>query len=87
MASGKVSRVEKIGSGHYTKLTKNNLDSSYPHLDARSEARQTVAFQSMQIFYKNLSAERKKEWDKQLANDRASATAVEYWNLDTIARE
>jgi len=82
VAAGKVQRTEKIGSGHYTKITKKALDCGYPHLDAYSEARRSVAFLSMQMFYKTLRAARKKEWEKRAATT-ASSGGVGYGNYGT----
>ncbi len=86
VAVGKVTRTEKIGSGHYTKLTVKNLPSGYPHLDAYSESRRTVAYQSMQLYYKNLRAERKKEYDKR-ASSGGDLAEVESGELDSSARD
>jgi exocyst complex protein 7 len=86
VAAGKVGRTEKIGSGHYTKLTMKNLASGYPHLDAYSEARRSVAYRSMQLYYKNLRAERKKEWDKR-ASSGGDMAEVESGELDSSARD
>ncbi len=86
VAAGKVGRTEKIGSGHYTKLTMKNFASGYPHLDAYSKARRTVAYQSMQLYYKTLRAERKKEWDKR-ASSGGDIAQVESGELDSSARD
>ena len=61
--AAKVTRTEKIGSGNYSKLSKEPLITSYPHLDVYSEARRNVAYQSMQEYYRTLRAQRKKEFD------------------------
>jgi len=82
-AAGKLTRTEKIGSGHYTKLTMKNLETGYPHLDAYAEARRSVAYQSMQLFYKNLRSERKKEWDRRVS----TGGDVESGELDSSARD
>ncbi len=86
VAAGKVSRTEKIGSGHFTKLTKKALDCGYPLLNSYSEARRAVAFESMQMFYKTLKAARKKEWEKRTATTRDTA-ALETGELDSAARD
>ena len=89
-AAGKVSRTEKIGSGFYTKLTKEPLKTTYGHLDSYSEARRRVAFQSMQQYYRNLRAERKKEFDlKQGARSRGEhlESTVESADMDAAARD
>lgn len=86
VAAGKVSRTEKIGSGHYTKMTMKTLESGYPHLDAYSDARRTIAYQSIQLFYKNLRAERKKDWDKR-ASRGGDIADIETGELDSSARD
>lgn len=89
-AAGKVTRTEKIGSGFYTKLTKEPLKTTYGHLDAYSEARRGVAFQSMQQYYRNLRAERRKEFDlKQGARSRGEhlESTVESADMDAAARD
>lgn len=85
VAAGKVSRTEKIGSGHYTKLTMKNYASGYSHLDAYSEARRVVAYQSMQVYYKKLRTDRKKEWDKRAAS--GGNIADNSGELDASARD
>jgi len=82
-AAGKLSRTEKIGSGHYTKLTMKNLETGYPHLDAYAEARRSIAYQSMQLFYKNLRSERKKEWDRRVS----TGGDVQSGELESSARD
>ncbi len=89
-AAGKVSRTEKIGSGFYTKLSKEPLRTSYGHLDAYSEGRRRVAFQSMQQYYRNLRAERKKEFDlKQGARSKGEhlESTPESADMDAAARD
>jgi exocyst complex protein 7 len=85
-AAGKVSRTEKIGSGHYTQLAMTNIDTGYHHLNAYTEARRSVAYQSMQLFYKNLRSERKKEWDRR-ASSGGDIAEVESGELDSSARD
>jgi len=85
-AAAKVSRTEKIGSGYYTKLSMKNLESGYPHLDAYAEARRTIAYNAMQLFYRQLRDERKKEWDKTASSGRDMAE-LESGELDSSARD
>ena len=89
-AASKVSRTEKIGSGFFTKLTKEPLHTYYKHLDAYSEARRIVAFQSMQQYYRTLRAERKKAFDlKQGARSRGEhlESTIESADMDSAARD
>ena len=89
-ASAKVTRTEKIGSGFYSKLTKDPLTTTYKHLDAYSEARRKVAFQSIQQYFRNLRAERKKEFDlKQGAMSKGEhlESTVESADMDAAARD
>lgn len=85
-AAGKVSRTEKIGSGYYTRLAMKNLETGYPHLDAYAEARRTIAYNAMQLFYKQVRDERKKEWDK-MATSGGDMAELESRELDSAARD
>ncbi len=89
-SASKVSRTEKIGSGFYTRLTKEPLHTYYKHLDAYSEARRKVAFQSMQQYYRTLKAQRKKDFDlKQGARSRGEhlGSTIESSDMDAAARD
>jgi hypothetical protein len=85
-AAVKVSRTEKIGSGNYSKLAMKTLESGYPHLDAYAEARRTVAYNAMQLFYRQLRDERKKEWDK-MESSGGGVAELESGELDSSARD
>lgn len=63
----RVIRSEKVGSGCYTKLTKNPLKTGFPQLDAYGEARMNVAFSAIDAFYRKIKNDRKKKLEKQAA--------------------
>ena len=90
-AASKVTRSEKIGSGFYTKLSKVALITMYQHLDAYSEARRQVAFQSMQQYYRTLRSQRKQEFDlKQGARSKGEHLddgTIESADMDAAARD
>jgi exocyst complex protein 7 len=58
---GKVLRTEKVGSGHYSRVTTSSreLTTGYPHLDAYGEARMSVAFASVDGYCRQLRNARK----------------------------
>lgn len=56
---GKVLRTEKVGSGHYTNYTTQELRTGYPHLDAYGEARKSVAYASVDGYCRQLRNARK----------------------------
>jgi len=89
-AAAKVTRTEKIGSGFFSRVSKEPLMTGYSHLDAYSEARRNISFQCMQQYYKNLRAERKKEFDlKQGARSQGEhlSTMDDSTDMDASARD
>lgn len=60
----KVVRTEKVGSGTYSKLTKESLRTGFPQLDAYGEARKQVVVSSMDSYYRKIKQERKKRLEK-----------------------
>ena len=57
---GRVLRTEKVGSGHYSKLTTmRELTTGYPHLDSYGEARMSVAYASVDGYCRQLRNARK----------------------------
>ena len=85
MAPSKVSRTEKIGSGCFTNMVKQPLNSGYPHLDAYAAARKEVAYQSIQLFYRQLRAQRKKEYEQRLAS--GGQDVAQAGEMDSAARD
>ena len=63
----RVIRSEKVGSGCYTKLTKQPLRTGFPQLDAYGEARMNVAFSAIDSYYRKIKNDRKKRLEKQAA--------------------
>eukprot|EP00581_Thalassiosira_minuscula_P005067 CAMPEP_0183746120 /NCGR_PEP_ID=MMETSP0737-20130205/66586_1 /TAXON_ID=385413 /ORGANISM="Thalassiosira miniscula, Strain CCMP1093" /LENGTH=852 /DNA_ID=CAMNT_0025981801 /DNA_START=106 /DNA_END=2664 /DNA_ORIENTATION=+ len=80
---GKVLRTEKVGSGHYTNLTMQQLKTGYPHLDAYGEARKSVAFASVDGYCRQLRNARK----KLLPSAGGSSAAAQAQNVDSAARD
>ncbi len=85
-AAGKLTRTEKIGSGHYSQLSMNDIETGYPHLDAYAAARRNVAYQALQMFYRNLRSERKKDWDRRKSSGVDEAE-IQTGELDSSARD
>ena len=74
--AGKVIRTEKVGSGGYCNFVQRPLKSGFPHVDAYVEARKTVAFGSVDHYYRRVKQERKRAAEKfQEIADSADAAA------------
>ena len=74
--AGKVIRTEKVGSGGYCNFVQRPLKSGFPHVDAYVEARKTVAFGSVDHYYRRVKQERKRAAEKfQEIIDSADAAA------------
>jgi exocyst complex protein 7 len=75
--AGKVVRTEKVGSGGYCNFVQRPLKSGFPHVDAYVEARKTVAFGSVDHYYRRVKQERKRAAEKfrQEIVDNADAAA------------
>ena len=75
--ANRVVRTEKVGSGGYCSLVKHPLKTSFPHVDAYGEARKTVAFGSVDHYYRRIKQERKRAMEKfrQEIVDNADAAA------------
>jgi hypothetical protein len=71
-----VVRTEKVGSGFYSNLTKQPINTGYPLLDAYAEARKTVALESLITFHGQLKAEQREEIARQLRSSSAAAGQV-----------
>lgn len=63
----RVIRSEKVGSGCYTKLTKQPLKTGFPQLDAYGESRMNVAFSAIDSYYRKIKNDRKKKLERQAA--------------------
>lgn len=85
-SGGKVLRTEKVGTGHYTNYTTMELRTGYPHLDAYGEARKSVAYASVDGYFRQLRNAR-----KNLAAPAATAggitPATHARNVDSAARD
>lgn len=77
--AGKVIRTEKVGSGGYCNFVQRPLKSGFPHVDAYVESRKTVAFGSVDHYYRRVKQERKR------AAEKFSAGMVD--TADTAARD
>lgn len=64
-------RTEKVGSGGYCNFVKQKLETGFPQLDEYAAARQKVAFNSLDTFYRKLKADRK----RLVHHDEADAAA------------
>jgi exocyst complex protein 7 len=73
--AGKVVRTEKVGSGGYCNFVQRPLKSGFPHVDAYHEARKTVAFGSVDHYYRRVKQERKRAAEKVTVIDTADSAA------------
>jgi exocyst complex protein 7 len=64
MAPNKVIRTEKVGSGCFSSLVREQLKTGFPQLDAYGEARKTMAFTSVDNYYRRIKQDRKKRLEK-----------------------
>jgi exocyst complex component 7 len=73
----RVVRTEKVGSGGYTNFCQRPLKTGFPHVDAYGEARKSVAFGSLDQYYRRVKNERKRAQEKfnQQIFDSADAAA------------
>jgi len=62
--ANRVVRTEKVGSGGYTNLVQRPLKTGFPHVDAYGEARKSVAFNSIDRYYRRVKQERKRNAEK-----------------------
>jgi len=85
MAPNKVMRTEKVGSGCYSNLMKEPLKTGFPQLDAYGEARKTMAFTSIDNYYRRLKQDRKKRMEKMNSPDGLEGESVE--QADEAARD
>jgi len=71
-----VIRTEKVGSGSYMNLMKQELKTGFPQLDAYGEARKAISYAAMDGFYKRIKQDRKKKLEKLkiAADEQAAAT-------------
>lgn len=81
-SSSKVVRTEKVGSGGYCNLVNQPLKTGYPQLDAYGEARKVVARQSLDSYYRQVKAERRKDIQRQRSSQGSGGGATE---VDSIA--
>ena len=61
------------------------MNSGYPHLDAYAASRKDVAYQSIQSFYRQLRAQRKREYEQRLAS--GGQDAAQAGEMDSAARD
>jgi exocyst complex component 7 len=64
VAASKVIRTEKVGSGGYTSLVQQPLQTGFPQLDSYGSARREIAFTSFDSYYRRIKVERKKRIEK-----------------------
>lgn len=91
--ANRVLRTEKVGSGCYTNLVKQPLQTGFPQLDAYGEARKEVAFQSFDNYYRRIKVERKKRLEKlnteagNMGDGGAAGGAGAFDEADAAARD
>jgi len=79
--SKKVIRTEKCGCGAYTNMTRNDLKTGFPHLDAYGEARKKIALSTMDSYYRRMKNVLKRE------GRVTYITQSESGDLDAAARD
>lgn len=85
MAPNKVMRTEKVGSGSFSNIMKEPLKTGFPQLDAFGEARRSMAFTSIDNYYRRLKQDRKKRLEKMSNPDNLVGDHVE--QADEAARD
>jgi exocyst complex component 7 len=64
ISANKVNRTEKVGSGGYTNLVQQPLQTGFPQLDSYGQARREIAFNSFDSYYRRIKVERKKRIER-----------------------
>ena len=85
-----ITRTEKVGSGCYNKLTKNELKVGFPHLDAYGMARREIAYASMDSYYRRMKRERKDRSDtpgSASKKNKNKEPAIDKGEADNAARD
>jgi exocyst complex protein 7 len=62
--ANRVVRTEKVGSGGYSNIVQRPLKTGFPQVDAYGEARKSVAFVSIDHYYRRVKQERKRNAEK-----------------------
>ena len=88
-SASKVVRTEKVGSGGYSSLVKQQLKTPFSHLNSYGEARKAVAFASIDGYYRHVKAERKKAFlrYRSSVSGGGATGAGEYSDVDAAARD
>jgi exocyst complex protein 7 len=85
MAPNKVMRTEKVGSGCFSNLVLQPLKTGFPQLDAYGEARKSMAFSSVDTYYRRIKQDRKKRLEKNNTPDSPMEDRID--EADEAARD